>query len=57
MNAWRLVGCFQRIVGVAAGQLKQITIRVDTAGSHHSARKNPAEFRNDIDAIRKDFSL
>ena len=38
-------------------ELKQLTIRVDTAGSHYSARKNHAEFCNDINAIRKDFGL
>lgn len=38
-------------------KLKELTIRVDTAGSHYSARKNPVEFCKDIDAIRKDFDL
>lgn len=38
-------------------QLEMLTIRVDTAGSHYSARKNPTEFCNDINAIRTDFGL
>lgn len=42
---------------ITMDELKQITIRVDTAGSHYSARKNPTEFCNDINAIRKDFGL
>ncbi len=42
---------------ITMDKLKQITIRVDTAGSHYSARKDHAEFCNDINAIRKDFGL
>lgn len=38
-------------------QLKEITTRIDTAGSHYSASKNHVEYCNDIDAIRGDYPL
>ena len=42
---------------ITMAQLKEITTRIDTAGSHYSATKNHVEYCNDIDAIRADFPL
>lgn len=38
-------------------QLRELTIRVDTAGSHYSAAKNANQYCKDMDAIRADFGL
>lgn len=40
---------------LSSEKLKELSIRLDTAGSHYSARKDPIEFCKDIDAISKDF--
>jgi hypothetical protein len=38
-------------------KLRELTIRVDTAGSHYSAKKDHAQFCKDLEELRSDFGL